>query len=165
MGRLGLILLTLLLTFGSAWAQPPGGPGGPPGGVEDPGLQSFHTETPIIVADGTPVYASLSGELSTTQSNVGTIIEKGATFRNLQCSANINTSEVLTAILGEGPCNSNSNYSNKAQVIMVTSANSPGTSSGATTIFPNECGRIRFTVASGTSATVSIRCSYQKVEN
>lgn len=135
--------------------------GGTCGGSSINPLVAISTATPVTVASGTPVYLSLGGEASTTESEVRTPIQNAATFASLQCVANAGTTNAITATLGTAACTSAMDYTSKAAVTMSATANTTGSSSGTTSVTGGQCVAIKLTA--GTSATAAtIHCTVER---
>lgn len=135
------------------------------GGTQITPVTSLSSLTPVVIATPTPVYLSLSGDVSTVEDDVKTPFKTAATFGGLQCVANNATTNVITAILGTGACGSPLTYTSKAQVVMSASANTTGTSNYNTVISAGNCAAIKLTIpplSSTDSAPASIHCSMEK---
>lgn len=126
-------------------------------------LLAFSTETPVTVASATPVYVSLGGNVSTTEAEVRTPIENGATFTDLQCIPNGGTTNAITAVLGENACTTTADVTSKAQVVMSATQNTQGTASGTTTVSAGECAVIKLTAGTDADA-VTIHCTVEKTD-
>lgn len=124
-------------------------------------IVSLSTVTPVTVLSATPVYVSLGGNVSTTESNVRTPIASAVTFGNLQCVASSGTTNAITAVLGTAACGTTANVTSKAQVVMSATANTTGTSSGSTAVTAGECAVIKLTAGTDAAAT-TINCSYER---
>ena len=135
------------------------------GGTQITPVTSLSSLTPVVVATPTPVYLSLSGDVSTVEEDVQTPFKIAATFGGLQCVANSATTNAITAFLGTGACGSPLTYTSKAQVVMSASANTTGTSTLTTTISAGNCAAIKLTIpplSSTDSTPASIHCSMEK---
>lgn len=136
--------------------------GGTCGGSSSPApVLSVSTTTPVTVLSATPVYVSLAGEPSTTESNVRTPFKNATTLGNMQCIASGNTTNAITAVIGTAACTSTANVTSKAQVVMSATANTTGTSSGTTAISAGECAVIKLTAGTDAAAT-TIHCTFER---
>jgi hypothetical protein len=115
-----------------------------------------------INASTTALYMSLNGNLSTTEGDVTTPIADGGTLGSFQCVASGSTTQAVTAVIGHGTCGSTISYTSKAQVVMSTTANTTGTSSGSSVVTAGQCAVIKLTTTTGTSGSVFINCSVSK---
>lgn len=131
-----------------------------------PATWAFHSETPVTVgtSGGGEVYMSLSGMVSTTEADVRTPFDNAVTLENIQCVASGNTTQAITAVVGENGCTSAADFSSKAQVVMSATANTAGTSTGSTSVSAGECAVVRMTVASSTSASATIKCTIERTD-
>lgn len=132
------------------------------GGTSITPLTSFSSLTPVTVTTTQAVYLSLAGDVSTTESEVQTPIKNASTLGNLQCVANAGTTSAITAVVGTGACGSTINYTSKAQVIMSTSANTTGTSSGTTSVTAGNCAVVKLTVSTTDADAASVHCSLER---
>lgn len=135
--------------------------GGTCGGASINPILALSTYTPVTVAAATPVYLSLSGDVSTTETNVQTPIKNAATFSSFQCVVNAGTTNAVTAVLGVGTCGSTASYTSKAQVVLSSSANTAGTSSGSTAVTAGQCVTIKLTASSDATAA-TLHCSVER---
>lgn len=133
------------------------------GGTSITPLTSFSSLTPVTVTVADAVYMSLAGDVSTTEAEVQTPIKNASTLGNLQCVANAGTTSAITAVVGTGACGSTITYTGgKAQVIMDTSANTIGTSSGTTSVTAGNCAVVKLTVSTLNATAASIHCSLER---
>lgn len=119
-----------------------------------------HSQTPVTVASGTPVYMSLGGVVSTTESEVRTPFPAATTFGAMSCIVNAGTTATISATLGENACTTTADVTSKLTQTLSATANTVTTDSGSTTVATDECGVIKLTTA-GSPTQADVICTLE----
>lgn len=119
-----------------------------------------HSQTPVTVTSGTPVFMSLGGAVSTTEAEVRTPFPAATVFGAMSCIVNAGTTATIAVTLGENACTTTADVTSKLTQTMSATANTVTTDSGSTTIAQDECGVIKLTTA-GSPTQADVICTLE----
>lgn len=119
-----------------------------------------HSQTPVTVTTGAPIFMSLGGAVSATEAEVRTPFPTAATFGAMACVVNAGTTATITATLGENGCTTTADVTSKLTQTLSATANTLTSDSGSTTIAQDECGVIKLTTA-GSPTQADVICTLE----